>query len=804
MADDDRAPEPFVLLTHGVSGTESAVILDSARVVEVSGEGFKGVFTTYPKQPAHIRRPRNRVAYRWGNMTSGMAVQAIWALFGPFALVNVAGWMYPKAAQDNPIARRCVVVLRALLRLLGLALTVTMVAQLTFLIDAVLLSRMSDGACRDWAVLGCLAALFLVGGFVSLYGDNDDDVRGNPSTTNPAPPKPSPPNPTPPEPSPPNPSSADASPPGQSPTSPSPASPSPASAIGPAEVPLIATDAFVSPSDGRATVLITTHAVAGLCTATIVLGDHTMPRVMWGIVVAMLAAAVMATIVCADPRATSLPESWTRAFVSWPAALWVVASSTLLVWTNFAAKPQHIVGDAITWLFWLDAALVGAAILATLGALVLPSNLGPWWSARHKPSTPWLNGLHAPLVAAIGVLWGVGMGVGLTRLVALAVNHNNPAPLPDSYASTAWMWGVTVLVWGLGLVVFLGGVVVADGRDRAKLAARLQAAAGFSNTSSRRAFGQRVRWGFAAAKLRIPVCVGTLALCAMIAGIVATASTSLVHDGEGLQWVGIGALGLVDLLLLRAMFNAAQKPRKAGRSLGVLWDLASFWPREAHPLVPPAYAPRAIRDLERFLRSRTHRRVVLAAHSQGSLIMYALAYRVIRGQGSIGDSSTERTRLSLLTYGSQLGWAYGRAFPAALSHETHRRLREALNGRWINLVRFTDYIGDGVVSYTEGGELKRYDNGSVVPQDIPERPVVPQDIPDRPVVPQDISDGPVVSRKILNGCYLVTEGDQTVEAWLPDPSPDDYPHDAVHQHSAYTSDITWDTWIEKLDPGPDA
>lgn len=754
MADDDQAPEPFVLLTHGVSGTESAVILDSARVVEVSGEGFKGVFTTYPERPAHVRRPRNRVAYRWGNMTSGMAIQAIWALFGPFALVNVAGWMYPKAAQDNPIAQCCVVVLRALLRLLGLALTVTMIAQLTFLIDGVLFRRMHDGAWRDWAVLGCLLAIFLVGGFVSLYGDNDKDVDG-PTDSAPTDSVPT-----------------DSVPADSAPTNPARFNESP-SATDPAEVPLIATDAFVSPSDGRATVLITTHAVAGICTATIVLGDHTVPRAIWGLVVAMLTAVIVATALCVDPRATSTPESWTKAFVSWPAVLWVVASSTLLVVTNFAAKPPHIVGDAITWLFWLDAALVGAAILTTVGALVLPRNLKAWWGAREKPTTPWLNGLHAPLVAAIGVLWGVGLGVGFTRLAALVIDHSkpdheNPVPLPDSYASTAWMWGVTVVIWGLGTVVFLGGVIVVDGRARAKLAGPQLADLELLDTSPRRSFGRRIRWGVASAKLRIPVCVGTLALCAMIAGIVATASTSLVRRGEGLQWVGIGALGLVGLLLLRAMFNAAQKPRKAGRSLGVLWDLASFWPREAHPLVPPAYAPRAIRDLDRFLSTRRHRRLILAAHSQGSMIMYALAHRITREQGP------ERTRLSLLTYGSQLGWAYGRAFPAALSHETHLILRKALDNRWINLVRFTDYIGDGVVSYTEDGKLKRYANEFVVP------------------------------REVFSGCYLVRENGRIVEALLPDPSPDDYPHDAVHQHSAYTSDITWDVWIKKLDPGPGA
>ncbi|UEA57819.1 hypothetical protein LK459_14520 [Gordonia otitidis] len=712
---DDVAPEPFVLLTHGVSGTESTVILDSSRVVEVpgmSGCGFKGEFTTYPPRPTHVQRPRNRVAYRWGNMTSGLAVQAIWALFGPFALVNVAAWMYPKVPQGNPTARACVAVLRLLLRLLGLALTVTMVAQLTLLIDGVLFRPVSDGAPRDWAVLGCLTVIFGVGAFVALCADNDKDVRGRPD-------------------------------------------PSPQS--DPADPPLIATDSFVSPSDGRATTLITTHAVSGILTAAIVLSDTATPRWLWGVVVVMLTAVVTATMLCDDSRSATA-QRWRPAFVSWPAVAWVVLASALLVWANFCSKPHHIVGGSIRWLFLLDSALVGLAVVATLGALVLPRNVTHWWARRNQPTTPWLNGLHAPLVAAVGVLWGVGMGVALTRIAAIAVDHRDPVKLPDVYADTAWMWGVTVLVWGLGVVVCVGGSVVANGWSRASLAIRQQQAVGLRRPTGRQLFIKRIQWGFATVKLRIPACVGTLVLCAAAASITAAVGHRVVDGSRGFEWVGVIALGLVDLMLLRAMYNAARKPRKAGRSLGVLWDLASFWPREAHPLVPPAYAPRAIRDLERFMRTKSHRPVILAAHSQGSLIMYALAYRLVR----------RRDGISLLTYGSQLGWAYGRAFPAALSHASHKQLRKELNDTWINLVRLTDFIGDGVVSYTDEGALRRYEETCRV------------------------------GHELCDGGYVVRENDRIVEVWLPDPSPGDNPPDVTHQHSAYTSDITWDTWIALL------
>ena len=37
------------------------------------------------------------------------------------------------------------------------------------------------------------------------------------------------------------------------------------------------------------------------------------------------------------------------------------------------------------------------------------------------------------------------------------------------------------------------------------------------------------------------------------------------------------------------------------RSVNVLWDVIAFWPRSAHPFVPPAYAQRAVKDVERRL-----------------------------------------------------------------------------------------------------------------------------------------------------------------------------------------------------------
>lgn len=749
------AQEPLVLLTHGVSGTPSEQILDSARVVEFpdtdpesmekSGAApYRGTFTTYPNQPAHLSREQNRVAYRWGNMTSGLAVQAIWILFAPFALVNVSAWMLPTSPPKNTAAKVSVSIARAVLRLLGLALTATMVAQLAFLIDAVLFSHLSSKHWQNIWETVCLTVLFAAGGFVAFYGDNDRDVdypTNTPATLAPA----------------------------------------------------VSQDVFVRPSDGRATLLVTTHAVTGLLTATLVVGDDAIPGWLRALVVAMLVIVSAATAACTDPRATSTPLWWTRFFVGLWAVLWVAGAYAVFLAAAMLG-PARPAGTMIAWLFYVDALLVALAIVATFCALTLPSSrLAPWFLGTG-PSGPWLRGLHGPLVAALGVVWGVGLGMGLTRVVAHLLGRDGPGDLPDIYTDTAWMWGVTVIVCAVGAVVFLVGIVVANGRERSLLTVPQQKSAGLDPTTltPRAAFTLKLNWSVATAKLTIPACILVVALCAMTSGLFArldrlTLHLGVVDDSGPVQVIGIVALALIDLLLLRALYKAARSPRKSGRSLGVLWDLASFWPRQAHPLVPPAYAPRAIRDLQRFLErvweDNPTRDVILASHSQGSMIMYALAYRL---------TPARPQQISMLTYGSQLGWAYGRAFPAALSHETHLQLRCALHGRWINLVRFTDYIGDGVVCLTRGHTMEPYVAGTGGSIRLARG---------RYLVEQTLELVSQEHEPVKQQLEPVKQQRKLVEVWLPDPSPADYPPNTTHQHSAYTSDASWDIWIDVLTGG---
>ncbi|MFT4088447.1 MAG: hypothetical protein QM658_15095 [Gordonia sp. (in: high G+C Gram-positive bacteria)] len=819
--------EPVVveLLTHGVSGTELPTILDSTRVaaVDAGSSDGRGEFATGVDDPIHLRQPGTRIAYRWGAMTSGLPLQALWALFAPFAVVNVATWMLPESPGQG-WAHAGVSLLRSVFRLLGLLLTGVFMAQLTFIVGDLLAGqcRQLDAAgavaggdstaCWSWlgsrwgshdafwrslAVFGVVATVVLFAAAVSLLLDNNRDlrrdvradVRGQP-------------------------------------------------AVRQIEVltgkvvdnvahsqisrPGIASDEFVAARDARAPTLLTTHAILGIGIAALVLGGG-VDAASWLLAVegVLIAVAVLVTALSDDPRASGGhhrsggPASRLRwmwwAFSGWRSLLWVAVSAGVLVAVVFGDYRAHAVeahgirthgvgAQGVAASAVLEALLSASAVLVLVALVVVG-----WVVSAHRPSRgapgPWLHGFHAPLVAAVAMALGAGAGVAVTRLVVgLVVRVPDPdtspgfwaqvwalcrrvmsadAPelaavrLPRTYAWIVGMWGLSACLMAAGAVVFLAPKLHRGGRRRARLASAL------SDRIEPRVPPTRIRdavtWYRAEGKLLIPAAVVVASVSVLISAVVSRVEAV---GGTGypnwLQLTGTVLLIVMALGLLRAVYNGVRHPRQAGRSLGVLWDLASFWPREAHPLVPPAYAPRAIRDLEAATRSQLalDRSVILCGHSQGSLLMYAVAHRLAADHS--GDD------VALLTYGSQLGWAYGRAFPSALNHRTHQQLRNDLHGRWINLARFTDPLGDGVYSHLS-------DDG-LVPYTGPDREPVRT-----PVAIDSRGDWAFEVRRAGP-----TGAGELAEVWLPDPSPGDFPAGRLRRHSEYTSDRTWDHWIRYL------
>ena len=90
------------------------------------------------------------------------------------------------------------------------------------------------------------------------------------------------------------------------------------------------------------------------------------------------------------------------------------------------------------------------------------------------------------------------------------------------------------------------------------------------------------------------------------------------------QKVGIALAGLVLPALAAYLYAAWSNPAKR-RTIGVLWDVGTFWPRSYHPLCPPCYAERAVPDLQRRMwwLHDNDGRVMLVAHSQGTVLAVA-------------------------------------------------------------------------------------------------------------------------------------------------------------------------------------
>ncbi|MFJ2767020.1 hypothetical protein [Streptomyces sp. NPDC087300] len=154
------------------------------------------------------------------------------------------------------------------------------------------------------------------------------------------------------------------------------------------------------------------------------------------------------------------------------------------------------------------------------------------------------------------------------------------------------------------------------------------------------------------------------------------------------QALGSWLIGLGFILFVTWGRRAYRDP-SARRTIGILWDVGTFWPRAAHPFAPPCYAERAVPDLTWRMAAWTRStggRLVLSGHSQGSVLAAAAAWQL---------RPSVRRRVALLTYGSPLERLYGRWFPAHFGPAALTSLHREVDC-WRNLYRTTDPIGGPV------------------------------------------------------------------------------------------------------------
>ncbi|MFE6619988.1 hypothetical protein [Streptomyces sp. NPDC057740] len=165
---------------------------------------------------------------------------------------------------------------------------------------------------------------------------------------------------------------------------------------------------------------------------------------------------------------------------------------------------------------------------------------------------------------------------------------------------------------------------------------------------------------------------------------------AFVHGAaETAQALGSWLIGF-GFILFVTWGRRAYKDASARRTIGILWDVGTFWPRAAHPFAPPCYAERAVPDLTwrmaTWTRAEDGRRLVISGHSQGSVLAAAAAWQL---------TPADRKRVALLTYGSPLERLYGRWFPAHFGPAALASLHAEVDC-WRNLFRVTDPIGGPV------------------------------------------------------------------------------------------------------------
>ncbi|MFD5367361.1 hypothetical protein [Streptomyces sp. NPDC127103] len=721
------------LLVHGVGGATPQDMLDDPRTVRITGDRTAAMHRRAEDLDAedHPERYAARPvpeAYVWSNLTSGDGARALWLLLLPFMVANLAHWMRPPAQGRPGLVRTYGV----LVRLVALTLTVLLTAAACEVaLDLTAWQCAASTACTDayswlgflsearggwWSAPGrrlALAALvptLLVG--LLWYLSNrtwsayeaqrpptgyDDPVAAPRAAARQAPVADG---------------SADTESADRGEEGP-----------GPVELrPALGRPGFWY---GRRLVarLRAAHTAAGFLTVAAALvtaaarhdtatggAGASLGRVLQAAVAAL--AVLVLWVVCRRGRSERrLDLRLERALVSWlpGVSLTVLALTALYAgwsrpgWTSGGALPGNIAFGGLTL------AQGGLVVALGVAAVLLQRPRGDTRAA--------LRGLGGPAVAMLACALAGVMSGGVAQRVAdwldgpATPGMGDSGPRISPPVLLSWQASVIPVLLLLLLVpaVLLAVRTVLAGRGlRAQVEAEYDAADERDPVRTGQIAAGRAR---ASLTDSAPVLVGVVSGATLLLGAgsvagawasgnvpgrafdgahPAIASLATVTQAIGSWMIGFG------FLLFVTWGRRAYRDASARRTIGILWDVGTFWPRAAHPFAPPCYAERAVPDLTWRMSSWTRStggRLVISGHSQGSVLAAAAVWQL---------PPATRGRVALLTYGSPLERLYGRWFPAYFGPEALRALNRTVHC-WTNLYRATDPIGGPVRVPAEGG-----------------------------------------------------------------------------------------------------
>jgi hypothetical protein len=500
----------------------------------------------------------------------------------------------------------------------------------------------------------------------------------------------------------------------------------------------------------------------------------------WTVAVVLLVLSALGVLLLDDPTGSAPHRAgrWLRtALGPVPRRILLGLGIGLVVGTAVA---QHTLPSKLSGTDRTVEGIAGGLVIVCVvfGLVMIPAALiarKAFWAKQPRELRPWAGGWMAPVLLAMAGLLGGGFGAGVAITTRKLIGGEN-LTLPRGYESITLLWGV-----GAALTVVVSalvGAVTGMHRWRASRKGRTPPEAGLlhehaapdvqaaASRAWRRARFQRNHFHHV-----LLVCGGVLCGGAGISIWMRLREVGAPAWMAPFSAVGIAALGLLAVNLLRTVYQAVRTPETA-RTLGVLADLACFWPREAHPVVPPCYALKVIPELAQ--RAAEHlsepdTRVVITGHSHGSLIAVVAVSRLMETL-----SPAERERLGLVVAGSPLQWAYPRAFPGVVPHSSLAELHGELQGRWRALCRGTDPLGGAVTTWRR----QTYDSQLL-------------GVGFRP----DGTSGPLPPAELSPYGAIVLGGDH----WLPDPQLKPHPgrrwSPGVRRHRDYLSDPEWDRAI---------
>jgi hypothetical protein len=395
------------------------------------------------------------------------------------------------------------------------------------------------------------------------------------------------------------------------------------------------------------------------------------------------------------------------------------------------------------WMFLAQIALL--VLIVAVVATVAAASRGTRDGAHSQAELPGraLAGLAAPVTLLLSWVLAVSFAAGLVLRSADFLGTPVPAGRPVAGSAVLLVPGVyywaaagafcLVVVTGLvAAVVFLRvqrrtrkqekdlvaqtyiaelsgpGGVPASAQARARLIARAWARARLIDESP--------------LLLTILASVLAVAVAVSVVGYLATSTVNgtvvrglwLWQHASWLATAGSWAVAAMAVALI-ALGRRAYSDPATRRTVGILWDLGTFWPRATHPLAPPCYCERTLPDLidrMTWLAPGDADLVVLSTHSQGTVIGAALVLQL---------DPTQRARTAFITYGSPLQRLYSRFFPAYFGARVLSQIGEALTGTagaqegdrrrwpWRNLFRASDPIG-GPVHHRYPANESLYDN----------------------------------------------------------------------------------------------